>query len=97
MQDEFHVDALAASLLGQERRLDAARQRTALRAGLDRARRRFKRLAGGHRRFALVVLQQRHKIGRRRNLRTLDVLRRSEDADRAVARLQIKRGDALHV
>ena len=80
---------LAARLLRQQRQLRSRPAAPGASSALDVGWRRVEGLARGGRRVALVVLEHRRDVGRRRDLGAIGLGRRDEHADRAVRRLQV--------
>ena len=96
-QRHAEVDRLAARLLGQQRDLHAVRQRETLRARVEIGRGWVEGLARGDRGVALVVLDHRRDVDRRRDRRAVGLRVGHELAEREVRPLEVGERDPLHV
>ena len=96
-QLDREVHGVAARLLGKEVQLGAVGQRHVREPGVDPGRRDIERLSGGARFGADVRRDDRREVGGLGDFRPLGGCRRVEHAEGAVARHQVRLGDALHV
>ena len=89
-------DSAAAGFLGQHHQLHATGQGAADHTLLDIGRGRVKGVSSGDLGLALVVFERECEVGHGGNLRPLRFCRRNEHTQRAVARLEVKRGGRLY-